>query len=149
MDFLEQLPHRDPFLFVSRVVARDGESIVTEYDAAPEADYFRGHYPGNPLMPGVLLVECALQAGALLCAADAEQAGGVPVVTRVEGARFKRMVRPGDTVRCAASVEDRVGPARYLRAVLTVAGAKALVLKYVLAMTPEPAAPASPASTGR
>ena len=139
MDFLEQLPHRDPFLFVSRVVEQNPDSIVTEYDADPEADFFRGHYPGNPLMPGVLLIECALQAGALLCAAEAEEAGGVPVVTRVGDARFKRMVRPGDTVRCAASLEDRVGPARYLKAVLTVDGAKALVLTYVVAMTPEPA----------
>jgi 3-hydroxyacyl-[acyl-carrier-protein] dehydratase len=143
VDFLEQLPHRDPFLFVSRVVAQDTDTIVTEYDAAPEADFFRGHYPGNPLMPGVLLIECALQAGALLCAADAEEEGGVPVVTRVGEARFKRMVRPGDTLRCAAEVEERVGPARYLKAALTVDGAKALTLKYVVAMTHAPAAAGS------
>ncbi len=138
MSFLDQIPHRDPFLFVSRVVEQERESIVTEYDAHPAADFFRGHYPGNPLMPGVLLVECALQAGALLCAADAEQANGIPVVARIGEARFKRMVRPGETVRCAADIEDRVGPARHLKAVLTVDGAKTLTLRYVVAMTPAP-----------
>lgn len=135
----DRLPHRAPFLFVTRIVEEAGDSIVTEYDVDPAADFFRGHYPGNPLMPGVLLVECALQAGALLCADDASARDGVPVVTRVGDARFKRMVRPGDTVRCAAEVEERVGPARYLKAVLTVDGAKALTVKYVVAITAAPA----------
>ena len=142
MDPRELIPHREPFLFVSRIADRGEGSIVTEWDADPSADFFRGHYPENPIVPGVLLVECALQAGALLCASgqDAGPSGaeGVPVVTRVGDARFKRVVRPGETVRCMATLTDRVGPARYLKAVLTVGGATALRLEFTVALQPLP-----------
>jgi 3-hydroxyacyl-[acyl-carrier-protein] dehydratase len=134
------LPHRPPFLFVDRVVQRGEGSIVTEWDAAPEADFFRGHYPENPIVPGVLLVECALQAGALLCATGVGETAGVPVVTRLGDARFKRVVRPGDTVRVEATLEARVGPARYMKAKLTVGGALAARLEFVVALQPVPAA---------
>jgi len=148
MDPRELIPHREPFLFVTRVVAHDAASIVTEWDVDPEADFFRGHYPGNPIVPGVLLVECALQAGALLCAAalePGELGQAVPVVTRVGDARFKRMVRPGEQVRVAAELTDSVGPARFLKALLTVEGATALRLEFAVALMPAPAS-AAPAS---
>ena len=60
------LPHRDPMLFVDRVIALDENSITIESDVDPEAEYFKGHFPGMPIMPGVLIVETVAQAGALL-----------------------------------------------------------------------------------
>ena len=142
IDPRDLIPHREPFLFVSRVVEHGPASIVTEWDAEPEADFFRGHYPENPIVPGVLLLECALQAGALLCAAGLEPGAAradVPVVTRVGDARFKRMVRPGERVRVAAELTDRAGPARFLKALLTVDGATALRLEFTVALMPAPA----------
>lgn len=131
---IERLPQRPPFLFVSRVVElREGE-IVTEWDVDPAADFLRGHFPGTPLVPGVILIECALQAGAALLAGEAPQDGAaVQVVTRVEQARFKRMVRPAETVRCRATLTERLGPARYFDAVLTVGEATAARLSFVVA----------------
>ena len=136
---LELIPQRPPFLFITRIESRSDSEIVTEWDADPGAEFFKGHFPGAPLMPGVLLIECALQAGAALCAGEAD-ADAVQVVTRVKDARFKRMVRPGETVRCRAVLEDRVGPARYMRAVLTVGEATALKVSFVVAEA-QPAAP--------
>lgn len=129
---LELIPQRPPFLFITRIPELSETEIVTEWDVDPEADFFKGHFPGSPLMPGVLLIECALQAGAALCAGEAATEA-VQVVTRVRDARFKHMVRPGDTVRCHAVLTDRVGPARYMKAVLKVGDATALKLTFVVA----------------
>jgi 3-hydroxyacyl-[acyl-carrier-protein] dehydratase len=147
MDPRELIPHREPFLFVTRVIAHEADSIVTEWDVDPAADFFRGHYPDNPIVPGVILVECALQAGALLCSAALEPeelSGRVPVVTRVGDARFKRMVAPGERVRVAAELTDSVGPARFLKARLTVDGATALRLEFAVALMPAAASSATP-----
>ena len=139
-----RIPHRDPFLFVDR--AWLGRSDAGEADApaatltaewrVPEtADFFRGHYPGNPITPGVILCEHAFQAAAvLLCERGARfgASGDVPVLARIEKARFRRMVRPGETLRTAVELVDTVGPASYLAARSTVDGAPALEMRCVL-----------------
>jgi 3-hydroxyacyl-[acyl-carrier-protein] dehydratase len=129
---LERIPQRPPFLFISRIVGIAESEIVTEWDVDPAADFLRGHFPGSPVVPGVILIECALQAGAALLAGEASE-GAVQVVTRVEDARFKRIVRPGETVRCRATLVERLGPARYFKAVLQVGDATALRLSFVVA----------------
>jgi 3-hydroxyacyl-[acyl-carrier-protein] dehydratase len=129
---IERIPQRPPFLFISRIAELTESEIVTEWDVDPAADFLRGHFPGTPLVPGVILIECALQAGAALLAGEAA-GGAVQVVTKVEDARFKRMVRPGETVRCRATLTERLGPARYFKAVLTVGAATAARLSFVVA----------------
>ncbi|MHC4697898.1 MAG: 3-hydroxyacyl-ACP dehydratase FabZ family protein [Planctomycetota bacterium] len=84
---LTSIPHRPPFLFVDEIVEISQERILTRKLADPEADFFRGHYPGQPVMPGVLLCECCFQAGALLIAhriGPDEVGKGIPVVTRIK-----------------------------------------------------------------
>ena len=139
MDDVESIiPHRAPFLFVDRILERGEGRLVTEWTVPPEADFLRGHYPGRPLVPGVLLCESAFQAGAILCAGDDRDAvpqGAVPVLTRIEGSRFKRMVGPGETVRCETTLRERVGPARYLTSKQTCDGATVLRVDYVVAVT--------------
>lgn len=138
----DAIPHRPPFLFVDQIVEQDEDRIVVEWTLDPELDFFRGHYPGRPITPGVLLCECAIQAGAILCAGDDRDAtpeGAVPVLTRLGDARFKRMVEPGDTVRVEVTLTERVGPARYMKAKVTRGNELVLRLAYTVAVAQAPA----------
>lgn len=131
------IPHREPFLFVDEIVERGPDLLRTRWRVPPEADFLRGHYPGRPLVPGVILCESAFQAGAILCAGEMHDAppGAVPVLTRIGEARFKRMVAPGETVEIEVRLEQRVGPARWLSAKLSVDGATVLRVGFTLAVT--------------
>ena len=102
------IPHRAPFLFVDQVAEASETRIVTAARVRPDADFFRGHYPGNPIMPGVLLCEMCFQSGALLLAHRLGGLRGTPVVTRIGDARFKRMVRPGDELSVEVTLDDTV-----------------------------------------
>jgi 3-hydroxyacyl-[acyl-carrier-protein] dehydratase len=120
---LESIPHRPPFLFVDEIVERGASRIVTHWTARPEADFLKGHYPGEPVVPGVLICECCFQAGALLLAAkhgpfDVES--GVPVVTRIQDARFKRIVRPGQTLRVETTLDDELDGAYFMTGRATI-----------------------------
>ena len=112
----ELIPHRPPFLFVDDIVELEAKRIVTRFVARPEADFFRGHYPGEPVMPGVLLCECCFQAGALLIASRAGggKFDGIPVLTRISETRFKHIVRPGDVLLVEVTLDDELDGAYFL-----------------------------------
>ena len=113
----ELIPHRPPFLFVDDIVELQPKRILTRVLARPEADFFRGHYPGEPVMPGVLLCECCFQAGALLIATQTGQektSGGIPVLTRISDARFKHIVRPGDVLLAEVTLDEELDGAFFL-----------------------------------
>ena len=100
-DVKELLPHRDPFLFVDRLVSRDDASCVGEYTFTLEKNpFFKGHFPGNPIVPGVILVESMAQVCVAATVAGGKFGDGVPVflLAGVDGVRFLRPVRPGDTL---------------------------------------------------
>ena len=130
------LPHRAPFLLVDRITERGEEQLCTEWHVSPDMDVFRGHYPGNPLLPGVMIAEHALQSGALLIylGADSKDDSGTPVLTRIEDARYKRMVRPGDTLATTVKLEEQLSNARYCSAVVRCEGAVVARLRFTLAL---------------
>ena len=133
------LPHRDPFLFVTRVVAHDGETIVTEWDVPTDLAAFEGHFPGDPVLPGVLISEFCFQSGAILISAmsqDDEASAGVPVLTRIGDARFKKIVRPGETIRAEVERTEQLSNAHYVKAKVTSHGKTVLRLECVLALAP-------------
>lgn len=109
-DILRILPHRHPFLFLDRVTAiepgRRAEGIknVTLSEAV-----FAGHFPDRPIMPGVLIVEALAQLGAVALLCEKANQGKIPVFTGIDGARFKKPVRPGDQLRLEASIVRRRG----------------------------------------
>lgn len=99
------LPHRDPFLWVTRIVeCKPNESIVAELDVDPALDIFRGHFPGQPILPGVILMEALAQAASCCLLASTELAGHVGFLVSIDGAKFRSQVLPGDTVRLEASI---------------------------------------------
>ena len=101
---LTLLPHRYPFLLVDRVIACiPGESIIAYKNVSVNEPFFQGHFPGLPVMPGVLILEALAQAAALVAATDIENPEDkIYLFTGLEGVRFRTPVRPGDRLelRC-------------------------------------------------
>ena len=97
---LKILPHRYPFLLVDRVIACDLQArrITAVKNVTITEPFFQGHFPGNPIMPGVLQLEALAQAGGILMNQMYEQAGAIAYFMAVDRARFRRSVRPGDTL---------------------------------------------------
>lgn len=136
---LTSIPHRPPFLFVDEILDVNEKRIVTRKLADPNAEFFRGHYPGQPVMPGVLICECCFQAGALLVAEVLGSYGAqeaIPVVTKISDARFRRIVRPGDDLRVEVTLEDVMGAAYYLTGRVTVDGANVARVGFVCMNAP-------------
>jgi len=97
---MEIIPHRDPFLLLDEVVELEpGRHAVALRRVSAEEYYFQGHFPGNPIMPGVLQVEALAQAGAVAALSLPENSGKLVLFAGIDGVRFKRIVRPGDTLR--------------------------------------------------
>ena len=128
------LPHRAPFLFVDRVRERTEGRIVTQWRVPEDLDCFRGHYPGRPVLPGVILCELAFQSGAILAGAGGRgDRGGIPVLARIEDARFKHTVAPGDELEAEVELVERLGGAVFLRATVRRGARAVLHVRFVLA----------------
>lgn len=105
------LPHRDPMLFLDRVIALSEDEITTESDISPNAEYFKGHFPDLPIMPGVLIIETVAQAGALLVAlSKGLDEGKFIAFTHVDEVRFRKPVYPNETIRVDVKIERIRGP---------------------------------------
>jgi len=130
---LDSIPHRPPFRFVDAVVEVDSDRIVTTYTADESADFFKGHYPGQPIMPGVLIGEACFQSGALLMAyrhkGDAKRPA-VPVLTRIQDARFKQIVQPGERLRIEVTLDDQLDHAVYMSACVTAGKKNVLRVRF-------------------
>jgi 3-hydroxyacyl-[acyl-carrier-protein] dehydratase len=128
---LAAIPHRDPFLLLDEIVQQSESRIVCRKRFTGDEYFFAGHYPQFPLVPGVILCEAAMQAGAVLLSKlvdPAEQ--GVPVATRMNDVRFKQMVRPGDTIEIEVTLTERLANAFFLAAKVTTAGKVAVRFEF-------------------
>lgn len=108
------IPHRPPFLFVDEIVAETADSLVAKRTFRADEDFYRGHYPSQPITPGVLLCEAVFQTGALLMArrakaAGAGEQGGVPLLARVSEVKFRNPVFPGETIEITTKIKETVG----------------------------------------
>jgi 3-hydroxyacyl-[acyl-carrier-protein] dehydratase len=126
----ESIPHRGPMLLLDEVVSCEGDTIVCRKRFREDEFFLQGHFPGYPLVPGVILCECAMQAGGVLLAQRSELTGGVPVATRLDQVRFRRMIRPGETVEIEVTLREQVSQAYYLEARVRCEGKVAARLDF-------------------
>jgi 3-hydroxyacyl-[acyl-carrier-protein] dehydratase len=136
-DILAAIPHRPPFLLIDEIVERGEGRIVCRKTFERDALFtqvFAGHYPDFPLVPGVLLCEAAMQAGAVLLSPFVQGQAGVPVATRMNDVRFKHMVRPGETIEIEVELVERLANAFFMKAKVTVAGKTAVRLEFACAL---------------
>jgi len=137
-EILAAIPHRPPFLLVDEIVEQDERRIVCRKTFTPDEWFFAGHYPDYPVVPGVLLCEAAMQAGAVLLAQYAQATDEqVPVAARMQDVRFKRMVRPGETIEIAVEITERVSKAWFLSARVSSAGKAAVTLEFACTLAPK------------
>ncbi len=136
-EILAAIPHRPPFLLLDEIVDRGDQHIVCKKRFTGDEYFYSGHYPGFPLTPGVLLCEAALQAGAVLLSRHTPEGPGVvPVVARMSDARFKRMVRPGETIDIRVDLKERLADAFYLSAKVTCENQLVVRLDFACTMAP-------------
>jgi 3-hydroxyacyl-[acyl-carrier-protein] dehydratase len=125
------IPHRPPFLLVDEIISRDAERIVCRKTFSRGEFFFTGHYPEQPIVPGVLLCEAAMQAGAVLMSSiQSATKNGMPVVTRMNDVRFKHIVRPGDTIEIEAKLREKMGDAYFFDGKITCNGKSAVRLEF-------------------
>lgn len=134
------IPHRDPFLFLDEVLELEpGKRAVAIKQVRPEEPHFQGHFPGHPIMPGVLIVEALAQAGAVAALSLPENQGKLVLFAGIDQVRFKRPVVPGDTLRLEVEMTRMRGPVGKGEARATVDGALACkaVLTFAIAEATE------------
>lgn len=105
IDIQKILPHRYPFLLVDRVTElEDGKRAVGIKNVTVNEPFFQGHFPQNPIMPGVLIVEALAQVGAVMLLSMPENRGKLGVFTGIDAMKFRRQVIPGDTLTLEAEL---------------------------------------------
>jgi 3-hydroxyacyl-[acyl-carrier-protein] dehydratase len=122
------IPHRPPFLWIDKILSYQNGTMITEKIIPDDLDIFKGHYPDNPILPGVILCEALFQTGALLIAMmvkdeheiNAKTNSCLPVLTRIGGARFKRPVGPGSIIQMQVNVKEKIAGVWFMKGILRV-----------------------------
>jgi 3-hydroxyacyl-[acyl-carrier-protein] dehydratase len=129
------IPHRDPFLFLDEIVELvPGQRAVAIKEVRPEEPHFQGHFPGQPIMPGVLIVEALAQAGAVAALSLPENQGKLVLFAGIDSVRFKRQVVPGDTLRLEVEMTRMRGAIGKAEARATVDGSLACKAELTFAI---------------
>ena len=125
-DIKKIIPQREPFLMIDEVESFvPGESAVAYKNVSEDEWYFKGHFPGNPIMPGVLITESLAQAGAVAILSMEENKGKNALFGGIDKMKFKKMVVPGDRLKLEVKIIKRKGTIGIGEAIATVDGALA------------------------
>jgi 3-hydroxyacyl-[acyl-carrier-protein] dehydratase len=129
---LNNIPQREPFLFIENIVERSENSITTSKKLTGEEDFFRGHFPGRPVFPGVLMCEAVFQTGALLMALRGEAAGNskTALVTRIQSTKFKNMAKPGDLLLITVDFVEMLANAAFMKGKITSNGKTIMTIEF-------------------
>ncbi len=119
----EIIPQREPFLMIDEVETyTPGESAVAYKNVSEDEYYFKGHFPGNPIMPGVLMVEALAQTGAVAILSMEENQGKNALFGGIDKLKFKKQVIPGDRLKLEVKIIKKKGPIGIGEAIATVDG---------------------------
>ena len=132
---MELIPHRDPFLLIDRITELEpGVRCVAEKFMSPDEFWFKGHFPGYPVVPGVLMVEMLAQAGCAAMLALPENKGKTGFFGGIKEAKFRRQVVPGDTLKLEVEIIRVKGSVGVGKGIATVNGEKAVVAEITFAI---------------
>lgn len=132
----EIIPHRDPFLLIDEVTELEpGVSVKAKKYLKPDEYWYKGHFPGQPITPGVLMIEMLAQAGAVCALSLPENRGKIAVFTGIDKARFRGQVMPGDTLELSVTITKQMGAIGFGRAIATVNGKKMVTAEISFAVT--------------
>ncbi|MGM0752995.1 MAG: 3-hydroxyacyl-ACP dehydratase FabZ [Bacillota bacterium] len=131
----EIIPHRYPFLLVDRILeVEEGKKAVGIKNVTANEEFFNGHFPDYPVMPGVLIVEALAQVGAVAMLKVEDNRGRLAFFTGIDKCRFKRQVKPGDQLRLEVEMIRFKGPIGKGKGVATVDGEVACELEMMFAL---------------
>ena len=136
VEIMDILPHRQPFLLIDTVEELEpGVRAVATKNVTFNEPYFAGHFPGNPVMPGVLIVEALAQTGAVAILSQPEWKGKTAYVAGIDKARFKQKVVPGDVLTLETEIIKIKGPIGIGKAVARVNGKLACSAELTFAIS--------------
>lgn len=129
---LDHIPQRNPFLFIEKLVERTEGSVTVSKRFTGDEDFFRGHFPGRPVLPGVLMCEAVFQTGALLMALRGEAAGNskTALVTRIQNTKFKNMAKPGDKLMITVNFIEMLANAAFMKGKITSEGKTIMTIEF-------------------
>lgn len=134
------LPHREPMLLLDTCELVEGADGTREargtYRVTGEEFFVQGHFPGNPIVPGVIQCEMIAQNCCVLLADDPALAGAIPMYTSLNNVRFKHPIRPGDTIDLACTITRAKGPFRFAKGTASVAGNLCCSAEFSFALVP-------------
>ena len=134
-EIMEILPHRHPFLLIDTIEELEpGVRAVGRKNVTFNEPYFAGHFPGNPVMPGVLIMEALAQTGAVAILSLPEHRGKTAYFAGIDKAKFKQMVRPGDTLELETTIIRSNGPVGVGEAIAKVNGKLAAKAELTFAL---------------
>lgn len=134
-DIMKILPHREPMLLLDEVENKDGNA-VGRYTVRGDEFFLKGHFPNNPIVPGVILCEILAQSACVLMQ-DAMGEGKLPVYTGLNNVKFRSPVRPGDTVETRCHIKRAKHPFYFAEGTVTVGGRLCASAEFSFAITGE------------
>jgi 3-hydroxyacyl-[acyl-carrier-protein] dehydratase len=131
------IPQREPFLFIQEILEESPQTVTAGLKLTGQEDFFRGHFPGNPVLPGVIMCEACFQTGAYLMALRGQNANAknqTALVTRIQSAKFKSMAKPGDHLKIEVQLSEELANAAYMKGKILCEGRTIMMIDFAAAL---------------